>query len=77
MIALSDKETGKALGSITEEQFQFLMDQLEEESSTDTDYYINGTMIFFLKERGADEGLVEFLYKALGDGEEMEIQWEQ
>ena len=41
MIHLKNKETGAPLGDITEEQLQFLVDQLEEESETDADYYIN------------------------------------
>src|SRR5207249_4463765 len=41
MIQLYDKETGASLGAITEEQLQFLADQLEEESPQDQDYYIN------------------------------------
>ena len=77
MIALTDKESGKALGEITEAQLQFLIDQLEEESLTDKDYYINRAMIFFLKERGADAGLIDLLYEALGDREEMEVEWSE
>ena len=77
MIALTDKESGKTLGEITEAQLQFLIDQLEEESLTDKDYYINRAMIFFLKERGADAGLIDLLYEALGDREEMEIEWSE
>ena len=76
MIALYDKETGDALGQITEAQFQFLIDQLEEESSTDTDYYINRAMIFFLQEKGADADLVSKLYEMLGDRDEMEVRWD-
>ena len=41
MIQLHDKETGKAVGAITEDQLQFLKDRLEEESAKDQDYYIN------------------------------------
>ena len=75
MIALTDKETGKALGTVTEEQLQFLVDQLEEESLTDKDYYINRAMVFFLEERGGDADLVNLLYEALGERDEMEIEW--
>ena len=77
MITLTDKETGKTLGTITEAQLQFLIDQLEEETPTDKDYYINRTMIFFLEERGADADLVSLLYAALGDRDEMEVEWSQ
>ena len=40
MIQLHEKETGVFVGTITEAQLQFLIDQLEEESADDTDYYI-------------------------------------
>ncbi len=76
MITLYDKETGKALGEITEAQLQFLIDQLEEESLADTDYYVNRATVFFLKERGADDDLVNKLYKMLGDRDEMEVRWD-
>ena len=41
MIHLFDDETGASVGTITEDQLQYLVDQLEEESPDDTDYYIN------------------------------------
>ncbi|MGH7607557.1 MAG: hypothetical protein ACREME_09470 [Gemmatimonadales bacterium] len=41
MIELRDKDGGEPLGTINERQLQFLVDQLEEESSEDRDYYIN------------------------------------
>ena len=75
MIQLRDKETGEALGEITEEQLQFLIDQLEEESETDTDYYLNRATLDLLKEKGADAALLELLDEALGDREDMEIEW--
>ncbi len=75
-ITLYDTETGNAVGEITEAQLQFLKDQLEEESLTDTDYYINRAMVFFLEERGADDDLVNALYEMLKDRDEMELRWE-
>ena len=77
MITLYDTENGKALGEITEKQLQFLIDQLEEESPADTDYYVNRAMVFFLKERGADDDLVNKLYEMLGDRDEMEVRWDR
>ena len=41
MIQLHDAESGTPVGSITEEQLQFLMEELEEESARDRDYYIS------------------------------------
>ena len=75
MIQLYDKETGASLGAITEEQLQFLADQLEEESSEDRDYYINEPTLDAFEEAGADPALLALLPKALGEREEMEIRW--
>jgi len=75
MIELRDKETGDALGTISERQLQFVIDQLEEESSEDRDYYINADTVDMFEEAGADRDLVAVLRKALGGREEMEIRW--
>jgi len=77
MIKLYDKETGKLLGALREEQLRFLIDQLEEESSEDTDYYINKATIEMLVQAGADPDLVALLLQGLGEREEMEIRWEE
>lgn len=77
MVRLFDKETGKLVAEITEDQFQFLMDNLEEESSTDEDYYFNEATIEMFKERGADEQLIEILERALGSKGEAELRWQQ
>ncbi len=75
MIKLRNKETGSLIGKITEEQLQFLIDQLEEEFEEDQDYYINRETIILLEERGADPALLDLLSKALGDKPDMEIIW--
>jgi hypothetical protein len=75
MIELRDKDTATAIGQITEEQLQFLVDQLEEEYEEDTDYYLNVATIDMLEQNGADPGLVKLLRDAMGGREEMEIQW--
>jgi len=75
MIQLYDKETGASLGTITEEQLQFLADQLEEESPEDRDYYINEPTLDAFEEAGAAPALLALLRKALGEREEMEIRW--
>ncbi|MGH8770331.1 MAG: hypothetical protein ACREV2_04005 [Burkholderiales bacterium] len=75
MVQLYDKDTGAAVGTITEAQLQFLIDQLEEESREDTDYYLNRATLDILEEAGADRALMLVLHQALGDREEMEIRW--
>ena len=75
MIHLEDKDTGAPIGTISEEQLQYLVDQLEEESRDDQDYYINTTTVDLFEERGADKTLVKLLRTALGGRTEMEIRW--
>ena len=76
MIRIYDKETGSTLGTITEVQLQFLIDQLEEEDSEDRDYYLTKDTLDMLEQKGMDAELLQFLRKAMGNRESMEILWE-
>ena len=75
MVQLHDKDTGKPIGTITEDQLQFLIDQLEEESSGDQDYYINVTTLEMFEGAGGDPGLITLLRTALAGREDMEVRW--
>lgn len=75
MIQIFDKQTGASLGSLSDEQFQFLADHLEEESSRDDDYYLNRTTVDTLEADGAAPELISLLRRALGNGDEAEIRW--
>ncbi len=75
MITIYDEATSVLVGAITEAQLQFLTDRLEEESTADTDYYINGMTLDAFEQDGADPGLLQLLRKALGDREDMDIRW--
>jgi hypothetical protein len=75
MKTLYDEDTGEMIGAITDEQFQFLVDQLEEESSLDQDYAISLMLLAYFEEINADPALVTMLRNALGEREEMEITW--
>ena len=77
MIELFDNDTGASIGAISEAQLQFLVDQLEEESADDTDYYVNQATLEMFEERGGDPALVGLLRTALGAREDMEIRWER
>jgi hypothetical protein len=63
------------VGELSEEQLDFLVDNLEEEWPEDRDYYINRPMLDLLKQRGADPTLVHLLTQAIGDREEVDILW--
>lgn len=77
MIRLYDNVAQTPLGDITEEQLQFLIDHLEEESSEDRDYYINRATLQMFQQAGADAALVDLLQRGLGDRSDMEIRWER
>jgi hypothetical protein len=77
MVNLRDKSTGAQLGKISDDELQFLIDNLEEEWEGDTDYYLNRTTIDMLKDSGADKTLLALLEGALGDREDVEIVWEK
>lgn len=75
MVQLFDKKTGNAIGTLSDEQFQFLADRLEEESARDDDYYLNRATIDILEEEGADPALVALLRQILGNADEAEVRW--
>jgi len=75
MITLREKGTGRGIGSLSESQLQLLIDQLEEEDPDDQDYWLNRETIDSLRANGADAELVEMLVVAMGEGDELEIEW--
>jgi hypothetical protein len=75
VIELRDKQTGTFLGHISEEQLQFLIDQLEEEWEEDMDYYINPATLQMFEAKGIDQDFLEMLRKGLGNRDSMEIEW--
>ena len=75
MINVTDKDTGQFLGEITKDQLQYLVDQLEEEFEGDTDYYFNKDILDVFEERGIEPALLSFLRRAMGERDEMEIEW--
>jgi processive 1,2-diacylglycerol beta-glucosyltransferase len=77
MIKIYDLQTDTLVGELTEAQFQFLANHLEEESLEDRDYYLNQATVDMLEEDGADAGLVAVLRQALGGKEDMDIRWER
>lgn len=77
MFKLYDKQTGKYLGQISDDEVQFLRDNLEEESMTDVDYYINRTTFNLLKEEGMTENLAKMIEQAVGKKDDVEIRYER
>ncbi len=77
MINLYDNKSGALLGTISEAQLQVLIDNMEEESTTDQDYYVDGPTLEYLAARGADAELLRILRAALGEQGEMTIRWSE
>ena len=75
MVYLYNKSTGDLLGEIGEDELQFLIDQMEEESTKDKDYSITNMEIEYFAAKGADPHLVAMLRQALGDQREVIILW--
>ena len=75
MVYIYDKTTSDLIGEIGDEDLQFLIDQMEEESTKDQDYSITNMEIAFFAENGASSQLVDLLRKALGEKSEVIILW--
>ena len=75
MIKIYSAESGEVVGEISEEQFAFLQDQLEEEHAADRDYYLTEDTIATLEQAGADTALAGVLRTALGGTKGAEVRW--
>jgi hypothetical protein len=75
MIELCDKATGEYLGTIEDDELKFLIDDLEEDSPEDRDYYIDSDTIQMLEDDGAPSSLITLLRKSLGSQDGVEVQW--
>ncbi len=75
MVNLRDKDSGTTVGTISEDDLQFLIDQLEEEGDEDKDYYLNRTTFEMLKTNGASQALLDILEPIFKDREDIEIEW--
>lgn len=77
MIKVFDAASGTEIGAISDADLQFLISQLEEESSEDQDYYINTATLDMFEQAGAAPTLIQVLRQGLGGREEMDIRWER
>ena len=75
MIKLFDADSGSELGEISEAQLIFLTSQLEEESETDQEYYLDSSLLDVWKDQGADANLLELLGRAMAGKDELNIRW--
>ncbi len=76
-VTLYDNDSGAAIGDISESDLRFLIDNLEEETSDDRDYYLRPETVAMLEERGGSAALIQLLRSAMGDREGVEVRWQR
>ena len=76
-IRICEKDTGREIGRISEEDLQAMLDHMEEESSKDKDYFVDPMAVDALERAGASTELVALLRNAIGDSEGVDIVWER
>jgi len=69
-------DSGDEIGTITDVQLKFLVDQLEEDDADDQEYFINRDTLELLSDNGADPELLAIIEKAMGADDEIDIAWE-
>ena len=77
MPSLYNKQSGDLLGTVSDDDVQVLIDELEEEGMHDVDYFVNAETVEILEKGGASAPLVEMLRKAIGVGDGIEIRREK
>ena len=74
-IRISEKDSGRVLGEISEQDLEILIGHMEEGSSKDQDYYIEPMAIDALERLGASPEFVALLRRAVGSSEGVDIAW--
>ena len=77
MPTLRDKESNRLIGRISDTDLKFLIDQLEEESESDTDYWIDENTLVYLEQEGASTELVTMLRSAIQGRDGFDVAWTQ
>ena len=77
MPRLYEKLSGQFLGTVSDDDIQMLVDQLEEEDQTDDDYFVDAATIDLLEEVGASATLITLLRAAVGDSDGVDVQHRQ
>ncbi len=75
MIQLFNNDTNAFIGEISDDQLQFLIDELVEEDPEDTNYYLNEATLDLLAEDGAPAEVIALLRGALDENGEVEVRW--
>ena len=75
MIKIYNKTTNELLGRISDQDLDFLIDNLEEESITDQDYYIRKETIDGFEQLEGSPHLLEVLRGGMRSDNAIEIRW--
>ena len=68
-------DTGEPIGTLSDAQLRFLIEQFEEEDSEDRDYFITRDKLELLEEAGCDPHLMTLLAYAMGESYAIDIAW--
>ena len=74
-IRISEKATGHLIGEVSDLDFAVLTGHMEEESSTDQDYYVESIAIEAMEQLGASSEFIALLRGALGAADGVDIVW--
>jgi hypothetical protein len=69
-------DNGETIGPISDKHVAFLVEQLEEESDDDRDYFVDRDTLELLSDNGADPELIALIEKAIGEDEGIDVAWE-
>ena len=75
MPALHLKDTNKLLAQIDDADLAHMVAVMEEESSTDRDYFIDLSTVSLLQAAGASENLTSVLRSAIGATDGIDVIW--
>ena len=76
MPTLYDVSNDRLLGHISQADLDLLIDQMEEESSKDRDYFVDNDTFLRLTDAGASSTLLDAIKMALDLSGECDIRWE-
>jgi hypothetical protein len=74
-IQIHEKDSGRFICEISDTDLEVLVGHMEEESSTDQDYFVEHTAIDAIEARGASSGFVTALRTLVGNSDGVDIRW--
>lgn len=75
MPALYLKDSQQFLADISDADLAAMMEALEEESSTDRDYFIDLDTVYLLKATGVSDPLTQLLEATIGESDGIDVVW--